>query len=93
MEPSHSSRGNPCQKDSSLVASSVNTTQQLSDTTELIKVYRCLVYKWVTGPHDKCMEITVPINLARLRACTLPFLAERSTLADTINVSQWAAGT
>jgi hypothetical protein len=67
MDPSNSSRGSPCQKDNSFV-SFVSTTQQLSDTTELIKAYRCLVYNWVTGPHDKCMEITVPVNLARLRA-------------------------
>ncbi len=93
MEPSNSRRDSPCKKDTSFVASSVRTTQQLSDTTELIKAYRCLVYNWITGPHDKCMEITVPVNLARLRACTLPFLAERSTQVDTLSASQRSAGT
>ena len=87
MEPSNSRRGSSCEKDISFVAPSVSTTQPLSDTTELIKAYRCLAYKWVTGPHDKCMEITVPVNLARLRAYTLPFLAERSTPADTLSAS------
>ncbi len=93
MDPSNSRRGSPCLKDSSFVAYSVSTTQQLSDTTELIKTYRCLVYNLVTGLHDKCIEITVPVNLARLRAYTLPFLAERSTPSDTLSASHRSAGT
>jgi hypothetical protein len=37
MEPSNLRRAKPSQKISSFAASCVNTTQQLSDTTELIK--------------------------------------------------------
>ena len=28
--------------------------------TELINAYKCLVYNWVTGPHERCIESTVP---------------------------------
>ena len=50
------------------MAPSVNVTQQLSELTELIRAYKCRVYSYVTSPHERCIESTVPVRLASLRA-------------------------
>jgi len=57
------------------MAPSVSVTQQLSDLTEFIKAYKCRVYSCVTSPHERCIESIVPVRLASLRACTLPWRA------------------
>ena len=48
------------------MAPSVCATQQLSDLTEFIKAYKCRVYNCVFGPHERCIESTVPVRLASL---------------------------
>ncbi len=68
MGPSNLRLGKPCQKRSSFLAPSVRATQQLSENTELINAYKCREYNWVTVPQDKCVESTVPVTLASLRA-------------------------
>ena len=93
IAPSNLSRGSFCQKVSSSTTSSVSTTQQLSDTTELIKAYKCLVYNWVTGPQDRCMDSTVPVRLANLRAWTRPCLADKIESTSTFSASHLSDGT
>jgi hypothetical protein len=60
----------------------VSLTQQLSVLTELINAYKCRVYSCVMGPHDRCIDSTVPVRMASLRTCTLPCRAPTNPSTD-----------
>ncbi len=55
---------------------------------EFIRAYTCLVYRWVTGPHEWCIDSTVPVMLANERATTLPLWADSARPTDAMNASQ-----
>ena len=93
ISPSNLTLGSPRQKRSSLMAPSVNVTQQLSELTELIKAYKCRVYSCVTGPHERCIESTVPVKLASLRACILPWRAPTRPSTASRSASHRSTGT
>jgi len=75
MSPSNLTLGIPSQKRSWLMAPSVSVIKQLSDLTDFIKAYECRVYICVTGPYERCIEIIVPVRMASLRTCNLPWRA------------------
>ncbi len=52
-----------------------------------------MVYNWVTGPHDKRMDNTVPVMLARVRSNTLFLHPSRTLPTDAIRESHLSSGT